>query len=149
MVIESPKPRRGIDYIGVGVGAVIVNDRREVLLLLRKNPPEVGTWTIPGGAVEWFEKCADAIHRECLEEVGLDVEINKLLTVVDHIVAADAAHWVSLQYLCSVARDAVPVERDPESDEMKWFPIDAVPSHLSQPTRTALDCYRRGLAANT
>jgi 8-oxo-dGTP diphosphatase len=145
VVTAGTKPRRGIDYIGVGVGGVIVNDQNEVLLLLRKSPPEAGTWTIPGGAVEWFETCQDAIRRECLEEVGLTVEVAEFLTVVDHIVAQDAAHWVSLQYLCRVLPGTVAVlDRYglPESDEMRWFPIDAVPTSLSQPTRVAIEHYR-------
>ena len=130
---------RGRDYIGVGVGAVIVNDRREVLLLLRKNSPEAGTWTIPGGAVEWFETCKAAIERECLEEVGLHISVERVLTIVDHISKAEGRHWVSVEYLCRVLGGTAMNRDHSEHAEMKWHPIDSLPSQLSQPTREALD----------
>ena len=74
----------GKDYIGVGVGAVVLNDLGEVLLILRRKEPEADKWTIPGGAVEWFEKCADAIKRECLEEVGVNVVVSDLVRRIVH-----------------------------------------------------------------
>ena len=49
--------RKGIDYIGVGVGAAIFNKEGKFLLTLRgreaKN--ERGKWEIPGGSVEFGE----------------------------------------------------------------------------------------------
>ncbi len=137
---------RGLDYIGVGVGAVIINERHEVLLLLRRSPPEAGHWTIPGGAVEWFETCADAIRRECREEVGLNVEIGRIRTVVDHIVRDDREHWVSIEYLAKVTSGQAMNANQEESEELRWFPVDSLPEHMSQPTREALQCYRRTCA---
>jgi mutator protein MutT len=135
---------RGSDFIGVGVGAVIFNKRNEVLLLLREKKPEAGTWTIPGGAVEWFETCEDAIRRECREEVGLSIQIVRVLTVVNHIVKEDRMHWVSIEYLCSVV-DGHATNLDlQESSKMRWFAIDALPTRLSQPTREALQSYSLG-----
>lgn len=132
--------KRGIDFIGVGVGAVIINDRGEVLLLLRKKKPEAGAWTIPGGGVEWFEKCEDAIQRECREEVSLDIKIDRVLTIVNHIVQDDKMHWVSIEYLCSVVRGCAK-NCEKESFEMRWFPVNSLPTRLSQPTREALQAY--------
>lgn len=140
---SQSKAKRGKDFIGVGVGAVIINDQREILLLLRRNPPEAGYWTIPGGAVEWFELCADAIRRECLEEVGLVVEVGRLLKVVDHIVETDESHWVSMEYLCTVDPNADSVmnaDKD-ESIDLRWFSLDELPELMTQPTREAIECY--------
>ena len=134
------KEMRGRDFIGVGVGAVIINNRNEVLLLLRNHMPEAGSWTIPGGAVELFEKCQDAIRRECLEEVGLTIQIERVLTIVDHIVTSDKRHWVSVEYLCRVAEGRAE-NLTQESSEMIWCPINSLPARLSQPTREALQAY--------
>ena len=133
----------GKDYIGVGVGAVVLNDLGEVLLILRRKEPEADKWTIPGGAVEWFEKCADAIKRECLEEVGLTVEIVRTLTVVDHIVPDDSSHWVSIEYLVEIVSGTAGNYSSQENADMKWFPLDALPAALTQPTREALGSYTR------
>ena len=42
----------GKDYIGVGCGAVIVNENNEILLQLRNKAPEKEYWSIPSGKVE-------------------------------------------------------------------------------------------------
>ncbi len=135
--------KRGTDFIGVGVGAVILNDQRHILLALRKRPPEAGYWTIPGGAVEWFETCEDALRRECREEVGLEVEIRKMLTIVDHIIRPDKAHWVSAEYFVKVVSGNPLIRDKGEIDELDWFPLDALPDPITQPTKLALDAYYR------
>ena len=39
----------GKDYIGVGCGAFILNEKNELLLQQRNKEPEKGYWSIPGG----------------------------------------------------------------------------------------------------
>ena len=65
--------RPGKDYIGVGVGAVVLRDGR-LLLLLRRKAPEAGCWSIPGGKVEFGETCAHAVLRELSEETGFSAD---------------------------------------------------------------------------
>lgn len=132
--------KRGTDCIGVGVGAVILNERQDVLLLKRKDEFESGLWTIPGGAVEWFETCADAIKRECREEVGVEVEIDQLLTVVDHIVRELGVHWVSVEYLVHVTAGNPRNADERENYELRWFPLNALPEALTHPSRAAISC---------
>lgn len=138
-----PRRKNGIEFIGVGVGAVILNASDEVLLLRRASHPEIGQWTIPGGAVEWFETCADAVKRECREEVGLNIEVGRMLTVVDHILEDEGEHWVSVEFLCSVTSDKAARLCERESSELGWFSLDALPDPMTQPTREALASYRR------
>jgi len=136
--------KRGTDYIGVGVGAVILNERQEVLLLRRKEDFEYGFWTIPGGAVEWFETCADAIKRECREEVGVEVEIDRLLTVVDHIVRESGVHWVSVEYLVHATSGHYRNADELENHELRWFALNNLPEALTQPSREAVMCVQSG-----
>jgi 8-oxo-dGTP diphosphatase len=63
-----PSPR-------VIVAAVIVQDGR-VLACERSAPPEVaGRWEFPGGKVESGETDAQALARECAEELGVRVAV--------------------------------------------------------------------------
>jgi hypothetical protein len=62
--------KRGIDYIGVGVGAIIV-DPAGRLFLARRGPcarNERGLWEFPGGSVEFGETLVQALRREMCEE---------------------------------------------------------------------------------
>ena len=55
------------------VAAALVHDGR-VLAQQRAFPPEVaGRWELPGGRVEPGESAADALVRECREELAVDV----------------------------------------------------------------------------
>jgi 8-oxo-dGTP diphosphatase len=96
--------KRGIDYIGVGVGAIIVNSKGQLFLSQRgpmaKN--ERGRWEFPGGSVEFGETLAQALSREMREEYGVDIQVGELLDVVDHILVDEQQHWVSPTYLCRI-----------------------------------------------
>ena len=56
----------------VGIGIVVIKGDH-VLLCRRGKPPNVGSWTLPGGAQELGETCEAAARRELHEETGLTV----------------------------------------------------------------------------
>ena len=63
----------------LGVFAAIFDDERRILCV-RANYGE-RNWTTPGGRVEAGESPLDALRREVMEEVGLEVELGELLGV--------------------------------------------------------------------
>lgn len=87
----------------VGVGAVIVQDGR-VLLVKRKYEPLAGQWSLPGGGVEVGETLEGCLAREMLEETGLEVEIGPVIEVFDRITRDEDGrvryHFVLVDYLC-------------------------------------------------
>ena len=76
-------------YPKLGVGAVIWNDKGDIVLIKRGKPPRLNEWSIPGGHVEWGETLKDAIMREVREETGLEVKIEALIDVVDSVSRGD------------------------------------------------------------
>ena len=87
----------------VGVGAVIVNDGK-VVLVKRKYEPLKGHWSLPGGMVEIGETLETALAREMLEETGLRVEVGPVIEVFDRIMRDEERrvryHFVLIDYLC-------------------------------------------------
>ena len=82
------------------VDAVITDAERGVVLVCRGRPPFEGRWALPGGFVEYGERCEDACLREVREETGLEVEIMDLLGVYSDPDRDPRGHTVSVVYLC-------------------------------------------------
>lgn len=80
-----------------GVGVIVQNDGR-VLLIQRGKPPGVGTWGVPGGAVEIGELLRDAAQREVREECGIEIVIGDVVETVD-IITRDADNRVQYHYI--------------------------------------------------
>ena len=59
-----------------GSSCVVVNEREEVLLVLRE---DFRIWALPGGGVEPDESWEQAAVRETLEETGYQVEIRQYI----------------------------------------------------------------------
>jgi len=87
----------------VGVGAVIVDDGK-VVLVKRRFEPLAGQWSLPGGRLELGEALEAAVAREVFEETGLEVEIGPVVEVFDRILLDPDRrvryHYVLVDYLC-------------------------------------------------
>ncbi len=64
----------------VAVGVVVEKDGG-IVLGKRNHDPKMGWWCFPSGFVDAGEVVEEAAIRECQEETGLDVSIDKLLGV--------------------------------------------------------------------
>jgi mutator protein MutT len=144
---DITKLRRGVDYIGVGVGAVLV-DAEGRLFLARRGPlakNERGLWEFPGGSVEFGETLAEALRREMAEEYGIEIEVGELLDVVDHLLPEEGQHWVSPSFICRL-RSGEPVIREAEKcAEIGWFAPSEMPADLSVVTRVNWEHYQARL----
>jgi mutator protein MutT len=126
-----------VDYIGVGVGGIILNDQGRCFLAQRgpqaKN--ERGLWEFPGGSVEFGEKLADALQREMREEYGIEIRVGGLLDVVDHILPEEGQHWVSPTFLCTITGGEPSIREPGKCAEIGWFFPEQMPADLTRITR--------------
>jgi mutator protein MutT len=143
--------KRGVDYIGVGVGAIIVDDDDRLFLARRgtKAKNERGLWEFPGGSVEFGERLAEALQREIREEYGVEITVGELLDVVDHLLPEEGQHWVSPTFICQI-KSGIPSIREPDKCvEIGWFSINALPTELTQVTRVNFEHYCQRLILRT
>lgn len=63
--------KKGIDYIGLGAGGLIINNEGKILLSRRgpKARNQTGKWEAPGGSVAFGETAMDTVKREAREEL--------------------------------------------------------------------------------
>lgn len=138
--------KQGIDYVGVGVGAIIINEQGQLLLLKRgplaKN--ERGKWEIPGGGVEFGETLQSALEREMREEIGVEITVHRLFHIYDHILPEENQHWVSPTYLCTI-KSGIPQIKEPgKTDDLGWYSfIDASQLPLSMVTQHDIESLLR------
>jgi mutator protein MutT len=138
--------RKGIDYIGVGVGAIIFDERGRIFLARRGTEAqnERGRWEFPGGGVEFGETLVHSIVREIAEEYGFVIEVKELLDVVDHILPDEQQHWISPVFICRM-KGGTPHIREPHKcDEIGWFAPDRIPlANLTSASQKSLESLKR------
>jgi 8-oxo-dGTP diphosphatase len=85
--------------IKTSVVACIIDDQDRVLLTRRCIEPFCDQWVMPGGKIDHGERMLMALHREVREEVGLEIHIDCLLDVYEHVgLGENNDHYVILYY---------------------------------------------------
>lgn len=120
--------QKGIDYIGVGVGALIFNDQGQILIAKRTNKVrnEPNKWEFPGGSVRFGEKCEDAVVREVKEEFDIKIKVITFLGLVDHIIPEQEQHWVSPSYIAKLISGTLKIMEPDRCCEIKWVKISEI-----------------------
>ena len=111
----------------VGVGVLVWRGDR-VLLVRRGGPPRQGEWSLPGGVQELGETVFEAAAREVLEETGLDVAPQEVVTVVDTVTRDDdggVRYHYTLVEVSAEWRGGEPRAADDAAD-VRWAGLDEV-----------------------
>jgi len=131
--------------VGVGFGIMLLNNDRQVLLGRRHENPEKadselsgeGTWTMPGGKLEFGESFEEGAKRELMEETGMVLDKVKVVCVSND--KTDGAHFVTVG-MFSEYFDGVPRVMEPdEITKWGWFDLDDLPSPLFFPSARILE----------
>jgi 8-oxo-dGTP diphosphatase len=134
---EMPRPR-------VGVGVLILNNKNEVLLGLRKASHGTGEWCFPGGHLEFGETIFETAKREVKEETNLDISKFELVSVCDEMryIKTDNKHYLNLGVLGKYA-GGEPIVMEPDKcKEWIWFPMQALPENLFEATAFTLKNFK-------
>lgn len=113
----------------IGVGVLVVQNG-QLLLGERINSHGSGTWSPPGGHLEFGESPADCAARELREETGLiATEIVPGPWTNDFFESEDK-HYISV-FMFVKAFKGVPEVTEPEKcSRWRWFDFDALPESL-------------------
>lgn len=107
------------------MGAAIIADGK-VLGCARARPPELaGLWEFPGGKVERGETELGALVRECVEEIGVRIEVGERL---GGDIRLGHRRTVLKIFLARLADDETGQPRALEHAEVRWLGADELDS---------------------
>lgn len=119
----------------ISIDLLVVNQRNEMLVGLRRNRPAQNVFFVPGGRIRKGERFNDALTRIMHEEIGIHVEEQQPQYIghYDHIyendnfygIAGLDTHYVSIAYLVS-SSSLTPSSLEPQHLTTKWVPLTSV-----------------------
>lgn len=123
--------------IKVGVGVMILRNNKVLLGKRHEDPSKAdselhgeGSWTMPGGGMDFGEDPEITACREVEEETGVIVEKNNLRLISVGNDKASDAHFITLGFLCEQSQGEPKVKEPDEITEWSWFSLDNLPSPL-------------------
>jgi len=134
--------------VGVGFGIMILKDSK-LLLGKRHDDPEkassllngAGTWTMPGGKLEFGETFEEGAKREVLEETSIKLNRVNVICVNQDII--ETAHFITIGLFSDVFSGEPRVMEPDEITEWRWFSLDNLPSPLYFPSAKVLENYKQ------
>jgi len=128
---------QAVGRVGVGVGVLVVHNG---LLLLgkRKGSHGAGSWSAPGGRLEFGEQIEDCARRELAEETGLQATTIELGPYTNDIFSEENEHFLTVFIVARGVR-GTPRNLEPNKCEgWAWFPWSAFPAPLFKPLKNLL-----------
>ena len=102
-------------------------DRKEILLIRRKNDPYKGCWAFPGGFLNMDETLEQCALRELQEETSLvfaDIHPVGTYSTVDR---DPRGRVITTAYYTLVDKNAVAPHAADDATEIGWFRLDSLP----------------------
>ncbi len=136
--------RAGHQFVGVGVGAIVLNAQGQVFLAKRgqKASNDQGLWAWPGGEVEFGEMLTTAIQRELLEEFDMVIEPICQIAAFDHLLEGGQEHWVSVAFIALHISGEPYIKEPGKCSDFGWFSLDALPAALTTLSEEHVQAYR-------
>ena len=134
------------EKVGVGFGVMLLKNGRVLLGKRNEDPKKAGTvfhlegtWTMPGGKLEYGESFEEGAKREVLEETGITVNSVRVICVNND--KNEYAHFVTIGLLAEDFSGEPRVMEPDEITEWRWFDLNKLPEPLYFPSRKLLDNY--------
>lgn len=128
--MERKSPR-----IGVGV---LVATPEKLLLGRRKGAHGSGTWSCPGGHLEWGETVAECAARELKEEIGICPLAIQMGPWVENLIDQDK-HYVTFFVITSSWNGEILLMEPEKCEEWIWFDWNALPEPLFSPISSLIE----------
>jgi len=133
--------------IGVGFGVMLLKNRKILLGKRNEDPKKAdselkgeGTWTMPGGKLEYQESFEQGAIREVMEKTG--IKLNNLKVICLNNDKNKHAHFVTIGLLSTDFKGEAKVMEPDEITEWKWFKSNELPKNIYPPSQKLLENFK-------
>lgn len=126
--------KRNLGHPRVGVGVIVLKGNK-VLLHKRKNAHGDGTWSFPGGHLEFNETIEDCAKREVMEETGISLKNIRLGPYTNDIFKKEGKHYITIYAIAEYESGRARVKEPEWAEKWGWFTWDNLPKPLFLPLR--------------
>lgn len=129
------------NIIKVGAGVVIIKDGK-TLLAKRKGSHAEGYYGSLGGHVEHGESPIEAVKREALEELGIEIGNIKFATCMNMV--KYGKHYIDISFVAEIVSGEPTICEPHKIEHLDWYPLDELPEPLFEPVRIVLESIKTG-----
>lgn len=136
--------------VGVGFGVMLMKAGKILLGRRHIDPNKAdselhgeGTWTMPGGKLEYGESFENGARREVQEET--DLRLNEVKVICVNNDKKKYAHFVTIGLYSDNFDGELKVMEPDEIVEWQWFSLDNLPKPMYFPSAKIVDNYRKKL----
>ncbi len=126
------------DFPKIGVG-VFVKHNGKILLQKRIGAHGEGTWSLPGGHLEFYESIEGCAEREVMEEIGVSVKNVKIIGFTNDIMEKDGKHYITIFVESELANGEPRIMEPDRTSEVAWVTPPNWLSPLFLPLKNFLD----------
>lgn len=132
--VGARRPRVGVGVMLLRRGKVLLGKRHDDAEKASSDLHGEGTWTMPGGKLDFHETLIDGAAREVLEETGIKINKGKtkIISVSDEIVPDN--HYATIGFLCEDFEGEEKIMEPEEITEWKWYDLSNLPKKVFLPS---------------
>ncbi len=118
--------------VRVGIGVFIIKNGK-FLMGKRRNSHGDGTWSVPGGHLEFGESIEKGAAREAFEETGLRVKDIKIAGIGNDFFKKEDKHYITIWVTTHWKSGKEKIKEPDKFIEMDWYNFRSLPKHLFLP----------------
>lgn len=117
--------------IRIRVAGIVVEDNK-ILMIAHKKGSEI-YWLLPGGGVEYQESLDEALKREFLEELGLDVTVGDIAMIADSIEPNGKRHIINIIFWCNLINQSIRLGNEKILYDFSFKPLEELANVVMYP----------------
>lgn len=127
-----------VDRASVGVG-VIVRKGSTIIQIQRQGSHGAGSWSVPGGHIDFGESVEECAVREVMEETSVTIKNVRFLGYTNDVFEAEGKHYVTLWVEADYESGEPTITSPRETAFVGWVDTKELPTPRFVPFQNFLD----------